>query len=205
MSTLTFFHIMSGPIRMGEGEGTIIEDGTKTEAFDRYWPNALANSPTNKAPARLIFSKGVSDINLGAIDKTKEATLQLLTAGVGFTKNFVTWSVLPDNGLTLYEFFDYQMAKNVPCFVGDIIANEKGSLNSFTQQTLTVPGHLLSETFPGKQSRNLLGIHSRDANGQRIGDRDNFTIANIVLWYYVLVPSPFAPFPGDMTVTIRPR
>lgn len=199
MATLTFFPVMIGQIGMGEGEGVKVVDGTKVDAFDRYWPNRVSPNDSNPPPAGEIISHGNGAVafSLENVDRSKPALLQFMTAGVEFTKSFVTWSydshpAPPQFYMWSYEQILDHFAGTV--FAGRIIPNQRSSTNSFTQQTFCIPPGQLTE------SQNLLGIHTRDAKGERVGNRDNFAIANIWILYHVRF-APVSGFPGPITVT----
>ena len=164
MSSLTFFPIMTpGAIGIGEGEDA------GADVFDRYWPPI----PTHDLSTHV----GVGKIDLGNVDTSMPAHLQFLTRGVDYTRNFVTWYYPgPYNVFTYLEVVE---GLSTTSYAGRIL-DDQGSRNSWTQQTLIIrPGQLV------QGDANMLGIHSRDGNGETKNNRDNFEIANILLCYYL--------------------
>ena len=138
------------------------------------------------------------EVNLGNVDTTKPALLHFMTAGVRFTRNFVTWT--PFTPFPYVHIVSYEEAREQQYidFVGPIIRNRADSLDSFTQQTLRLRPGLLQ-----KGNLNLLAIHSRNETGDTKDIRDKFGIANIWLLYH-LEDGPSPPFQvGTVTQTAR--
>ena len=162
MANLTFITIQV-PGQVGIGEG---EDASE-DIFDRFWPGT---------------SPGVLDINLDNVDESMPALLQFMTKKVDFRLNFVTWNAtIPSaQGVSSMNYYE---ARDEDFFVGNILWNPD-SIESWSQQSFRIRPGVLN---PG--CANTLGIHTRNGDGEVRGDRDNFGIANIYLFYHLRAPN----------------
>lgn len=173
MAKLTFFTIFMVNIGIGEDE-------VGGDIYDRFWPGTPG---------------GVGVINLGDVDTTRPALLQFLTRGVHNNRNFVTWNA--PRHVTSLSYPSVALDHPDIYVVGTVKANLSDSRNSWTQNTLEIAPNKLS---PGTE--NHLGIHTRNAAGDVHGDRDNFGISNIYLFYYLretLGPVVVTPIEGTLS------
>lgn len=120
-----------------------------------------------------IFDRFWQNINLGDVDDSMSALLQFEVRSVGWIRNFVTW-----NASQAVSGMGYNQAKNQQFFLGNIFNSPIAT--SWTTLTFRIrPGLLKSG------NDNVLGIHSRNEQGETSGNRENFGIANIRLFYHL--------------------
>ena len=99
------------------------------------------------------------------------ALLFLVARGVEFDKNFVT--VNPPSSVTSQS---HEEAKDDAHFVGRFLPN---------QSNIWIPQYLPITIGKLKIENNTLAIHTRNTDGASSGERDNFGVGRIILFYAV--------------------
>ena len=102
------------------------------------------------------------------------ALLVLATKKVNLEWNFITINAVPDGWVDAIES-SFEDASDEDWYLGRILPNPS---DTWILQVHRVPSGKL------KAANNVLGIHSRNKNGEPAGNRDNFSVARVFLVYF---------------------
>lgn len=123
-----------------------------------------------------VFDVFFDDINLSGFVNLP-ALLIVAARGVKFEKNFIT--VNAPNGVTSQS---YEEAQEEDYFVSNMLRTPETS-NTTSENGWTLQIHRIGSDKL-RATGNVLGIHTRNKDGETEGGRDNFDVARIFLLYF---------------------